>query len=408
MELDVTQDSDNRDEIADLKKEQAELMRIRDSMGLEEFPRLVFDKVFKRDIERLRSVDGFWNTRRPPDALDFDGLSQEASEINGAELARKDQAVWSLAENFAVFLDSVTRLSARMAELKAKGIDADAVLTFDKDDEDTLDFVASSSNLRSHIFGIETHSKFDIKQMAGNIIPAIATTNAIFAGLMVLHAFKVMRGREGYSKAPMVYSQRSTERVLSAEKSLSRPNPDCVVCGVTRTTVVVDPSRATMRDVVEKVLQQELGYTEEVSVTRAGKVLYEQELDAEDDEKAKIEDEMLVKKLIDLDLADGSALTVADDSDDPKVNLEILLSFRELPAAENAAQATEKIQIPAKPKKALVPEVATTKGETNGTLGKRKRTADENEEGTAKKKGKMPGAEIVVLDDDDVKPIEID
>ncbi len=34
-------------------------------------------------------------------------------------------------------------------------------------------------------YGIDRLSKFDIKSKAGNIIPAIATTNAIIAGLMV-------------------------------------------------------------------------------------------------------------------------------------------------------------------------------------------------------------------------------
>ncbi len=74
------------------------------------------------------------------------------------------------------------------------GSAAPPVITFDKDDDDTLDFVAASANLRSIVFGIETKSKFEIKQMAGNIIPAIATTNAIVAGLCVLQSFKVLRG----------------------------------------------------------------------------------------------------------------------------------------------------------------------------------------------------------------------
>jgi ubiquitin-like 1-activating enzyme E1 B len=76
----------------------------------------------------------------------------------------------------------------------SNGSSASPVITFDKDDDDTLDFVAASANLRSIVFGIETKSKFDIKQMAGNIIPAIATTNAIVAGLCVLQSFKVLRG----------------------------------------------------------------------------------------------------------------------------------------------------------------------------------------------------------------------
>lgn len=75
----------------------------------------------------------------------------------------------------------------------ANGDSAQPVITFDKDDEDTLDFVTASANLRSIVFGIESKSRFDIKQMAGNIIPAIATTNAIVAGLCVLQSFKVLR-----------------------------------------------------------------------------------------------------------------------------------------------------------------------------------------------------------------------
>ena len=58
-------------------------------------------------------------------------------------------------------------------ELQTKGaaIGAPAVLTFDKDDDDTLDFVASSANLRSFIFGIEPRSKFDIKRTEADLLP---------------------------------------------------------------------------------------------------------------------------------------------------------------------------------------------------------------------------------------------
>jgi ubiquitin-like 1-activating enzyme E1 B len=89
-----------------------------------------------------------------------------------------------------------------MAEMKSsfKEGDVEPTITFDKDDEDTLDFVTAGANLRSIVFGIETKSRFDIKQMAGNIIPAIATTNAIVAGLCVLQSFKVLRGEFSSTK----------------------------------------------------------------------------------------------------------------------------------------------------------------------------------------------------------------
>lgn len=97
------------------------------------------------------------------------------------------------------------------------------ILVFDKDDVDTLDFVTACANLRATVFGIDPKSKFDTKrepipftprrwsrgvaltkhpEMAGNIIPAIATTNAMTAGLCVLQAMKVLRGE--YDNAKMV------------------------------------------------------------------------------------------------------------------------------------------------------------------------------------------------------------
>ena len=40
-------------------------------------------------------------------------------------------------------------------------------LVWDKDDDAAMDFVASCSNIRSHVFGISQKTRFDIKSMAG-------------------------------------------------------------------------------------------------------------------------------------------------------------------------------------------------------------------------------------------------
>jgi ubiquitin-like 1-activating enzyme E1 B len=164
-ELDHSEDSENAKEVANLRKEAQALMRIREAMGSEDFPRLLFNKVFKEDIDRLRSMEDMWKTKRPPVALDYDALLQESLGC-GKGVAQQDQVVWNTAENFAVFVDSLRRLSGRLEELRASAEVGNAapILTFDKDDVDTLDFVTASANLRSHIFGIESRSKFDIKR----------------------------------------------------------------------------------------------------------------------------------------------------------------------------------------------------------------------------------------------------
>jgi ubiquitin-like 1-activating enzyme E1 B len=55
--------------------------------------------------------------------------------------------------------------------------------------------VTAVANIRSSIFNITNLSRFDVKQMAGNIIPAIATTNAIVAGMVVMLALKVFNSQ---------------------------------------------------------------------------------------------------------------------------------------------------------------------------------------------------------------------
>jgi ubiquitin-like 1-activating enzyme E1 B len=178
-ELDHSEDSENAKEVANLRKEAQALKRIRESMGSEDFPRLLFNKVYKEDIERLRSMEDMWKTKRAPEALDYDILLQESLGC-GLAVAQQDQVVWNTAENFAVFVDSLRRLSTRLEDLRAKAEVGNSapILTFDKDDVDTLDFVTASANLRSIIFGIETRSKFDIKrEYCGQL--NTATTNML-------------------------------------------------------------------------------------------------------------------------------------------------------------------------------------------------------------------------------------
>jgi len=166
-ELNLAQDStENAGEIEQLKKEAQALKQIRASMGSEDFPRKVFEKVFTEDINRLRSMEDMWKTRRKPDALNFDEILDQAAGVR-PDMAEQDQVIWSVAENFAVFSTSMKKLSFRLEQLRSEAAASSAappVLSFDKDDKDTLDFVAATSNLRSIIFDIERKSEFDIKR----------------------------------------------------------------------------------------------------------------------------------------------------------------------------------------------------------------------------------------------------
>lgn len=227
--FDHSDDKDNAKEIEELKKESEALKSIRESVGSEKFPQLLFDKVFKSDIERLRSMEDMWKSRQAPQPLDYQTVLEKADEAIAAKdtILQDGQKVWSLEESLVVFNDSLDRLSKRMAELRKShdGSGPAPMIEFDKDDEDTLDFVAASANIRSTIFDIERKSRFDIKQMAGNIIPAIATTNAIVAGLCVLQAYKVLKGE--YNKAKEVSSQGCLPPISEVHKLTTFSRPSC-------------------------------------------------------------------------------------------------------------------------------------------------------------------------------------
>lgn len=331
-ELAVT-DADDAEEVVKLKAEAQALKKIRSLMGTSEFAQAVFNKVFYEDIERLRSMGEMWQSRNPPKSLKFDfaSLSTQTDLVKqGQALAAQDQRVWSVEENLAIFCYSLDTLSSR-----AQAGEHD--MSFDKDDKDTLDFVSAAANLRSHVFGIPTNSEWEIKQMAGNIIPAIATSNALTASLSVMLSYKVLRSQAGRADgiakptannslptttlankddAPlggskMVFlNSKSTERMITSE-GLGEPNPRCPVCSpvYARVRVPVE-SVSTLQDLVDEVKAQ-LKY-EDFQITTSIGLVHDPDLE-----------DNLTRPLTELGVNMGSNdfITVTDDSDEPRVDL---------------------------------------------------------------------------------------
>lgn len=395
-DVDTTEDAENANEIENLRKEAQALKKIRETMGSNDFAKNVFDKVFSDDIDRLRKMEDAWKTRKPPEVLSYDILQAEASGISPS-ISVSDQITWSRNENFTVFKDSLQRLSKRFLDSQTQALKDGSPgpsIAFDKDDEDTLDLVTAAANLRSDIFDISAKSKFDIKQMAGNIIPAIATTNAMIAGLCVMQAFKVMRGE--YFRAKMIFLNRGD---ISAGQ-VDQPNPDCAVCGVAMSRIEIDPTRATLSDLVNGVLKMELGYGEEITVMNEKGPVYDPDME-----------DNLEKKLEDLSIGDASFLVVKDDDeDDPRVDLQLSITAKSLPSDGRAVLLPSKPDIARKPKKTATEEYEASMEAnggpvTNGNVfvtAKRKRAAsDEIEQATPIKSSKaatFKDDEVVVVD----------
>lgn len=73
---------------------------------------------------------------------------------------------------------------------------------FEKDDDSNrhIDFIVACSNLRAENYGIEPADRSKSKRIAGRIIPAIATTTAMVAGLISAELYKIAAGCQDIEK----------------------------------------------------------------------------------------------------------------------------------------------------------------------------------------------------------------
>ena|SRR3990167_7797428 len=189
-----------------MTEEEAELEKLKET-SIEKW---LFRKLFHRDLlKRIRIAEvtkkDIFNGKKAPEPIKPPELSHE-KDYDQFFGGLKDQQTWSFEVNVRVFYESAKRLFTRYKE--------SGNIEWDKDDDDALNFVVAASNLRSHIFGIQILSRFDCKAMARNIIPAIATTNAIIAGLIVLEAFKILSNRLNECKYTYLLRRPSGNRLL--------------------------------------------------------------------------------------------------------------------------------------------------------------------------------------------------
>ncbi|RLV88515.1 Ubiquitin-activating enzyme [Meyerozyma sp. JA9] len=333
---DQPQDTDQRRQLEAETSDRAEIDNLlRESNELAELRRMVSEpgsafaqelihKIFQVDIERLVNIESLWKTRKVPEPLDLSELQHELDallhEPRSQTILVKDTSTWTLLENLYVLIRASESLQKRISS------GDETCVPFDKDDEDSLNFVVAAANLRSVVFHIDPKTKFDIKQIAGNIIPAIATTNAIISGFSVLASLPFYdqeprtRGDFGSvsQTASTVFTSIRPNKYVTAA-ALSQPNPSCPACSLSARGILhVSQKEPPTLGQLAETIKKKYGYEDIALILGKAKLIYDVDFDDNVD-----------RSVVEVSgFESGELLQVQDDNDELE-NLEFYVSVGE-------------------------------------------------------------------------------
>ena len=288
-----------------------------------EWAQQVFTRCFHAETERLLGMERTWTNedgtvkRRKPVPIGFAsalGLD-ETEELPLDAFAELDD------------LDDQAQMTSRKASLlflrSVAMLRGSADRPFDKDDPHTCDFVIAACHLRGQCFHMEPLTPFKAKEMAGNIIAAIASTNAIIAAMIVLEGIKVLQNRTDECKSTFLTRKlvgRRSNAHLSCN-SLMTPNKQCFVCGTAIVVIKLNTKVATLDFLVSKVLKGAQGFVVPNVSAGENEILYGTQEAFDEDEGDGEYAKRLARTLEEWNIVHGSSIDVDDDVSELKLKV---------------------------------------------------------------------------------------
>jgi ubiquitin-like 1-activating enzyme E1 B len=143
-------------------------------------------------------------------------------------------------------------------------------------------------------------------EMAGNIIPAIATTNAVIAGYIVMRAINILQN--DWTKCNTVYLKGNPAHIIAPFR-LQPPEEGCGVCADVYVPLQCDTTKLTLGTFIGEAVRGWLGWQTgdngedmEISVYQENRLLADPDFD-----------DNYGRTLTDLGIGRGKMLTIADE-----------------------------------------------------------------------------------------------
>ena len=282
--------------------------------------------LYETEIQKQLDMGRYKAAKKTPTPLPMATIESGSNASSGTTSTGDTTSIWSLEECVSEFQ------SCLQEALERRGDNEVVLEEFDKDDDLCMRFVTATSNLRSHVFGIEPlQSLYSAKGIAGNIIPAIATTNAICAGIQILQAFNILKAKIEVKEGEHVNLKTACQYVncirnktrnglyLTAS-TLESPNPNCFVCKNAVIPLKINIEQWTLEDFLKRIIKGRLGF-ESPTLLLGGDFIWEEGDGAEEDYQQNLS--KTLSKLPCGGIHNGTVLEI----DDATQNLTIQISI---------------------------------------------------------------------------------
>jgi ubiquitin-like 1-activating enzyme E1 B len=225
--------------------------------------------LFHDDILEQQKLVDKWVDKKPPIPLDM--RKWTAACVDGLEGIPSSESlkILTIDQYVEMFLVAVRTILRERTDMIGQ-------LFFTKDDPVAVDFVAAASNLRMHNYHIPLISRWDIESIAGAIVPAIATTNAIVAGLQCFNFEQILSSINSAGRDLWIrYPHPSGNGSIVQSSKPAPPNKDCFICQNKILTLSVSSyETCSLNEFVETVIKDALSIAEPCIIMN-GNLIYD-------------------------------------------------------------------------------------------------------------------------------------
>lgn len=183
------------------------------------------------DQEEKNSISEFITKITPHYFKSFSvGMEVDQSQQLDQESQTKVHDISTQIQNFVSVISTIHKTRAN---------DIGSMM-FSKDDMMSVEFVSAAANIRANNFGVPMDSLFKVKEMAGKIVPAISSSNALGASLQVTECIKLLAKKTNSLRGIVYQRTNDSVRLNSFSRANDIPNPDCQVCNDAQSIYLVE------------------------------------------------------------------------------------------------------------------------------------------------------------------------